>query len=65
MIMVRVTDVDKYISDNQERTRGGVGGGAAGLQPPRQRHQNQNLKDTDFVAFMISKALYDLPFSQN
>jgi hypothetical protein len=49
--MMMVIDVDEYISDNQGRTKGG----AAGLKP--QTPQNQNLKDTDFVGIMISKAL--------
>jgi hypothetical protein len=38
--------------------------GATGLQPP-QSHQNQNLKNTDFVDIMISKVLRDLSFSKN
>jgi hypothetical protein len=34
-----------------------------GLQPPHT--QNRNLKTPDFLDMMISKVLYDLPFSQN
>jgi hypothetical protein len=32
---------------------------------PAQTPQNRNLKNTDFVDIMISKALRDFPFSQN
>jgi hypothetical protein len=62
MMMMMVTDVDEYISDNHRCTQGGT----AGLQPPPPpAPKNRNLKDTDFVGIMTSKALHDLPFSQN
>jgi hypothetical protein len=61
MMMVMVIDVDEYISDNEGRTEGG----AAGLHLPPETPKNRNLKDTDFIGTMISKALHDLPFSQN
>jgi hypothetical protein len=32
---------------------------------PLQTPQNQNLKNTDFVAIAISKVLLELPFSRN
>jgi hypothetical protein len=41
-----------------------AGGLAAGVQPPKPL-KNRNLKNTDFLGIMISKFLWDLPFSRN
>jgi hypothetical protein len=54
MMMVMVIDVDEYISDNQGRTEGE----AAGLHLPPEPPKNRNLKDTDFIGAVISKAFY-------